>query len=155
MGLRRSLARNSGCQNGPALPLPPAARSTIISRTFRARRGGPGRDKDGEHVAGVDILEVRGTLQHTYQDVFTSEAMAALETVGLLDAERKAVMRGRIERRAGGARERQRLAFLDPGSYIPRTRIKVADARNGDFVGSEIPPDLRRQWIQGTGPAAK
>ena len=26
---------------------------------------------------------------------------------------------------------------------------------DGAFVGSDIPPDLRRQWIQGTGPAAK
>ena len=25
----------------------------------------------------------------------------------------------------------------------------------GDFIGSEIPADLRRQWIQGTGPACK
>ena len=30
-----------------------------------------------------------------------------------------------------------------------------ADARDGRFAGSEIPPDLQRQWIQGTGPAAK
>src|SRR5207253_1621175 len=38
---------------------------------------------------------------------------------------------------------------------IPRTKINVQDARAGVFVGSEIPPDLQRQWIQGTGPAAK
>src|SRR4029434_8436382 len=42
-----------------------------------------------------------------------------------------------------------------PGSYIARTKITVQEARDGAFVGSEIPPDLRRQWIQGTGPAAK
>jgi malate synthase len=29
------------------------------------------------------------------------------------------------------------------------------EARDGAFVGSAIPADLRRQWIQGTGPAAK
>src|SRR4029450_2133590 len=29
------------------------------------------------------------------------------------------------------------------------------DAREGKFIGSEIPRDLRRQWIQGTGPAAR
>jgi len=34
-------------------------------------------------------------------------------------------------------------------------RISVADARAGRFAGPEIPPDLRRQWIQGTGPGAK
>src|SRR4029077_16345524 len=38
---------------------------------------------------------------------------------------------------------------------IGRTKIKVQDARDGNFVGSEIPDDLQRQWIQGTGPAAK
>ena len=38
---------------------------------------------------------------------------------------------------------------------IPRTSITVRDARAGAFTGSEIPRDLQRQWIQGTGPAAK
>src|SRR5678810_1374620 len=33
--------------------------------------------------------------------------------------------------------------------------IRDRDARDGNFVGSEIPADLQRQWIQGTGPAAK
>ncbi len=28
----------------------------------------------------------------------------------------------------------------------------MADARAGRFDGSEIPADLQRQWIQGTGP---
>src|SRR5207237_5211405 len=53
------------------------------------------------------------------------------------------------------ARSKQRLGFLNPAATIPRTRIKVQDARLGRFAGSEIPPDLQRQWIQGTGPAAK
>ena len=38
---------------------------------------------------------------------------------------------------------------------IPRTEITVREARAGEFTGSEIPPDLERQWIQGTGPGAK
>ena len=38
---------------------------------------------------------------------------------------------------------------------IPRTGIRVQDARDGDFEGGEIPADLRRQWIQGTGPATR
>ena len=33
--------------------------------------------------------------------------------------------------------------------------LRSGDARDGKFVGSEIPPDLQRQWIQGTGPGAK
>ena len=50
---------------------------------------------------------------------------------------------------------RQRIGFLDPDSTIGGTSIKVSDARAGHFAGSDIPHDLRRQWIQGTGPAAR
>src|SRR4051794_23105151 len=100
-------------------------------------------------------LEVRGNLENAYADVFTPEAVAALEALAGLDAERKALMAARIERRAARARNQQRITFLDPQATIARTRLKVQDARAGAFVGSEIPGDLQRQWIQGTGPAAK
>lgn len=100
-------------------------------------------------------LEIRGNLEHAYADAYTPEAMAALEALAGFDADRKAVMAARIERRAARARDRQRINFLDPQATIPRTKIKVQDARAGAFVGGEIPKDLRRQWIQGTGPAAK
>src|SRR5262245_39379281 len=100
-------------------------------------------------------LEIRGNLENAYTDVFTAEAVAALEALAGLDADRKAVMAARIERRAARARNRQRIAFLDPQATIARTRIKVQEARAGAFVGAEIPKDLQRQWIQGTGPAAK
>jgi malate synthase len=100
-------------------------------------------------------LEIRGNLEHAYADVFTPEALAALKALAGLDADRKAIMAARIERRASRARNRQRIAFLDPHATIARTTIKVQDARDGAFVGSEIPKDLGRQWIQGTGPAAK
>src|SRR4029453_7362961 len=43
----------------------------------------------------------------------------------------------------------------DPNATIARTNIRVQDARDGTFNGSEIPADLQRQWIQGTGPGAK
>jgi len=100
-------------------------------------------------------LEIRGNLQTSYPDVFTPEVLSALAALAPLDADRKAVMKARIARRAARARDRRRLAFLDPQSVIPRTQITVQDARDGRFVGSEIPSDLRRQWIQGTGPAAR
>ncbi|MCI0459969.1 MAG: hypothetical protein L0Z62_23710, partial [Gemmataceae bacterium] len=100
-------------------------------------------------------LEIRGNLESAYADVFTPQAVAALEALAGLDADRKAVMAARIERRAVRARNKQRIAFLDPQGTIARTRIKVQDARAGRFTGAEIPGDLRRQWIQGTGPAAK
>jgi len=100
-------------------------------------------------------FQVRGNLESEYKDVLTPEAMAALDALAGLDADRKAVMASRIARRAQRARDKQRITYLDPDSYIPRTRIKVQEARDGAFAGSEIPADLRRQWIQGTGPAAK
>src|SRR5439155_14748415 len=100
-------------------------------------------------------LEIRANLETSYGDVFTREALTALEALAGLDADRKAIMAARIERRAARAQNRQRIAFLDPNDCIPRTEIKIQDARDGAFVGSEIPADLRRQWIQGTGPAAK
>src|SRR5436305_3084693 len=100
-------------------------------------------------------LEIRANLENTYADVFTPEAIAALEALAGLDADRKAVMAARIARRAARARNQQRIAFLDPQAAIARTKIKVQDARAGKFIGAEIPRDLQRQWIQGTGPAAK
>ncbi len=104
---------------------------------------------------GTRTLEIQGNLENDYRDVFTGEAVAALEALCGLDKDRKAVMAGRIERRAARARNKQRITFLDPAATISRTKIKVQDARDGNFIGSEIPRDLQRQWIQGTGPAAK
>jgi malate synthase len=101
------------------------------------------------------MLEIRGNLQSQYGDVFTSEAIEALNALGHLDRDRKQLMSARIERRAARTRNQQRITFLDPKSTIGRTTIKVQDARDGNFIGSEIPGDLQRQWIQGTGPAAK
>src|SRR4029453_6391528 len=100
-------------------------------------------------------LEIRGNLESAYADVFTPEAVAALEALSGLDADRKAVMAARIEAPAGRVRNKERITFLDPQATIARTSIKVQDARAGAFMGSEIPKDLERQWIQGTGPAAK
>src|SRR3989440_967566 len=100
-------------------------------------------------------LEIRGNLENAYADVFTPEAVAALEALAGFDADRKALMAARIERRAARARNKERITFLDPQATIARTRIKVQDARAGAFTGTAIPKDLQRQWIQGTGPAAK
>src|SRR5262245_66573829 len=98
-------------------------------------------------------VEIRGNLEHTYADVFTPEAVAALEALADLDADRKALMAARIARRAERARNQQRIAFLDPQATIGGTRIKVQDARAGRFIGSEIPRDLHRLWLQGYGTA--
>ena len=100
-------------------------------------------------------LEIRSTLETTFADVLTPAAIAALEHLAHFDRDRKHLMAARIERRRERAERKQRIAFLDPSAVIGRTRITVGDAREGKFTGSEIPQDLRRQWIQGTGPAAR
>lgn len=100
-------------------------------------------------------LSVRADIAARYADLFTPAAWAALDALAPLDDERRRLMRERMERRAARARERRRIGFLDPATVIPRTAITVADARAGRFDGGEIPPDLQRQWIQGTGPATR
>jgi malate synthase len=109
----------------------------------------------GGRQGDAQALQVRGDLLRSYDDVFTAEAMAALAALAPLNAPRRALMETRIQRRARRARDRKRIAFLDPATTIPGTQITVQDARDGKFSGSEIPADLRRQWIQGTGPATK
>ena len=94
-------------------------------------------------------------LLEAYADVYTPAARAAIESLAHFDADRRDVMARRIARRTERARQKRRIEFLDPGSVIPRTKIRVEDARSGNFEGGEIPPDLQRQWIQGTGPATK
>ena len=101
------------------------------------------------------MLELRTTVQSDYADVITPDAVAALEALTRFDVDRKRLMTERIQRRAERASRRQPIDFLDPGSTIGGTSIKVRDARDGNFIGSEIPCDLQRQWIQGTGPAAR
>ncbi len=100
-------------------------------------------------------IQIRDNLQATYGDVYTPEAIHGLTALARFNDDQKAVMAKRIERREARARNRQRIAFLNPDEPIPRIDIKAGDARAGKFIGSEIPHDLRRQWIQGTGPAAK
>src|SRR6516165_8624721 len=88
-------------------------------------------------------LEIRGNLESAYPDVFTPAAVAALQALAGFDADRKALMAARIGRRAARARNKQRIAFLDPQATIARTTIKVQDARAGAFTGAEIPKDLQ------------
>ncbi len=100
-------------------------------------------------------LEIRDNLASAYDDVFTPQALKAMAFLAPFNEDRRTVMAARIKRRAERFRDRKRIGFLDPNAVIPRTQIRVEDARAGRFVGSDIPTDLERQWIQGTGPAAK
>ena len=100
-------------------------------------------------------LEFRRSVKTDYPDILTPDAERALDALAGFDAARKEVMAARINRRGDRAKRKQRIGFLDSAATIARTSITVKDARDGNFVGSEIPHDLRRQWIQGTGPAAR
>jgi malate synthase len=113
------------------------------------------RPKIAGTIGKLPSLEFREGVEREYADIFTTEAKAALRALARFDSERRALMDARIRRRAARARDRERIGFLDPESVISRTQIKVRDAREGRFAGAEIPRDLRRQWIQGTGPAAR
>ena len=100
-------------------------------------------------------MQIRSNLSAEYADVFTPEAMAALAFMAGFNDEQKRLMAERINRRATRIRECRPIGFLDPGALIAGTNIRVQDARDGKFIGPQIPHDLQRQWIQGTGPAAK
>jgi malate synthase len=101
------------------------------------------------------MIEIRNAAHAAYADVYTPDVVAALRALAPLDDDRRAVMASRIARRRARAAGHERIAFLDPQATIARTNIRVQDARDGKFDGSEVPADLQRQWIQGTGPGAK
>jgi malate synthase len=101
------------------------------------------------------MLTIRRSVEAAYPDIYTPQAIDALHALAALDDDRKALMEARLARRATRARERQAIAFLDPAQQVGRTTTRVQDARDGAFIGSAIPHDLRRQWIQGTGPGAR
>ncbi len=100
-------------------------------------------------------IEIRPDVLSDYPDVLTPPVVQALHELAPLDDDRQALMAARLERRARRAQDKERIAFLDPAGRIGRTSVTVADARAGRFTGSDIPHDLQRQWIQGTGPGAR
>ena len=100
-------------------------------------------------------LDYSNTGLTSYPDVYTPATLEALEVLAPLNSDRRDLMTRRTARRLTRERGRQRITFLDPQALIPRTIIRVQDARYGNFEGSEIPADLKRQWIQGTGPVAR
>jgi malate synthase len=100
-------------------------------------------------------LKFREDIRGHYPDVLTPAALDALEIMAGFNPERRRIMRERIARRAERFCGERRIGFLDPAALIPRTALTVQQARAGGFEGSEIPHDLQRQWVQGTGPATR
>ena len=103
----------------------------------------------------MQTLEYRPQFAREYADVLTPAVRAALEALAPFELDRQALMRTRMARRRARAAGREPIRFLDPNSTISRTTLTVDAARRGEFEGSDIPPDLERQWIQGTGPGAR
>ena len=101
------------------------------------------------------MLRWDGNVKISYNDVLAGDVLDALNTLAPLDADRRALMQARLDRRARRHQRHERMTFLNPRDVIGRTSITVEDARAGRFTGSDIPQDLQRQWIQGTGPAAR
>ncbi|MFA6945496.1 MAG: hypothetical protein WC220_06290, partial [Pedobacter sp.] len=102
-----------------------------------------------------DSIIIRDNLKEQYRDIYTDEVLLALNTLAHFNKSVKNLMNERIKRRNDRHKNSKRIEFYDPESLIPGSSIKVQDARDGKFEGSVIPHDLQRQWIQGTGPAAK
>jgi malate synthase len=102
-----------------------------------------------------DNFIINGSIQQAYNDVYTPEVLNAISSLSHFNKEIKEAMSARISRRAERQEQKTRIGFMNADSFIPRTKIKVQDAREGKFAGAVIPEDLKRQWIQGTGPAAK
>jgi len=102
-----------------------------------------------------DSIIIRDNLKEQYRDIYTDEVLLALDTLAHFNKSVKHLMNERIKRRNDRHKNSKRIEFYNSESLIPGSTIKVKDAREGRFEGSEIPHDLQRQWIQGTGPAAK
>jgi malate synthase len=100
-------------------------------------------------------LQWRSNTLESYPDLFTPEVFGALAALAPFNRDRTGLMAVRTARRRLRAARGERIGFLDPEALIPGAGITVADARAGNFDGAVIPPDLTRQWIQGTGPATK
>ena len=88
-------------------------------------------------------LDYRDSVLKAYPEVYSPAALEALEVLAPLNREQHELMARRIARRLMRERSRQRIAFLDPQALIPRTGIRVQDARDGNFDGSERSEERR------------
>ena len=84
-------------------------------------------------------LQIRDNIEQSYGDVYTPEALEALEFMARYNGEQKALMEKRTQRRKRRCESKERITFLDPDSLIPRTSIRVQDARDGKFEGRRFP----------------
>ena len=103
----------------------------------------------------MSYTHIRPECLAEYPDVFTDEVLKALEVLSSFNDRQKRLMESRNERRRNRIENGSTFQFLPEGKRIGETSLTVKEARAGHFDGAVIPDDLKKQWIQGTGPAAK
>lgn len=103
----------------------------------------------------TNSIVFRKSVKNQFNDIYTPEVISILQALLPLNKVIKDVMLKRDARRKHRFENQTRISFLDPEFVIPRANLKVKDIREGNFLGDNIPSDLQRQWIQGTGPAAR
>ena len=106
-------------------------------------------------TAGLPNLEYSRSVEEEFGDVLSPSVKRTLVALHPFDDKRHELMAARIRRRAERVEREERIGFLGPDQTIPGTNLSVRDAREGRFKGGVIPEDLKRQWIQGTGPGAR
>ncbi len=109
---------------------------------------------DSQSPASLQI-RLRPGAAAAYPDVLTPRAVAAVDALARFNPERLRLMRLRGERRAARIRERRPIDFLTDDTQVAGAGLTAGEIRAGQFEGGEIPSDLVRQWVQGTGPAAR
>ena len=101
------------------------------------------------------MINIPSTIQDSFKDLFSSEVLSALKALSALNEEQKQLMQKRNNTRKERHEMHRTPQFLNENDLIPGTQISVAEARAGKFEGATIPDDLKKQWIQGTGPATR
>ena len=97
----------------------------------------------------MSAIQIRDDLESAYRDVYTPEVMTALAALSGFNEDQKMVMVKRMVRRAERAQSKHYITFLDANGYIPRTNIKVQEAREGRLLESpnlgskQSPPHTR------------
>ncbi len=71
-------------------------------------------------MQAVGPLRVRDRLLDSYRDVLTPEALESIAALAPFDADRRELMRARIDRRARRLREHERISFLPEDATIGR-----------------------------------
>ena len=106
-------------------------------------------------MQSVGLLQVRSGVAEGSADVLTPAALETIAALAPFDEERRGLMRARIARRLRRQRDREPIAFLPADATIGRTGLRGQRCTRRPLRGQRDPADLKRQWIQGTGPAAK